>query len=100
MARYKIDGAVVDTLKAKRQWDEATRWDGRNHISVPTGSQWEHEVLYLSARGRYYLVSFSQWQGTTPSAEFISDFEAARWLLENNEELPADLAHHAAEIAE
>lgn len=82
MARYRIDGTVVDTTKATKVWEEATRWDGRNHISVPTGSQWEHETLYRSRKGRYYLVRQSQWQGSTPYAEWVSEQEAARWLAQ------------------
>lgn len=85
------DGTVLDTTKARQRWTEATRWDGQNHISVNTGSQWAHQTLYLSSRDRYYLVHRSDWQGSTPSAEIVSDQEAARWLALNNHELTAKL---------
>ena len=41
MARYRMsDGAsVVDTANATQHWDEDTRWNGNNHISVATGSR-------------------------------------------------------------
>jgi len=102
MARYRIDGTVVDTDNATASWDEGTRWDGRNHISLATGSQWDHEELYRSRRGRYYLIHTSQWQGSTPYAEWVSPQEAARWLAINQPdlELPADLAAAAAEVLE
>jgi hypothetical protein len=94
------DGTVVDTANASASWEEDTRWDGSNHISVATGSQWHHQKLYRSRRGRYYIVHTSQWQGSSPSAEWVSEREAVRWLLANNEELPADLAHLEEEVSE
>ena len=101
MARYRMDdGTVIDTANATQSWDEATRWDGHNHISIPTGSQWNHETLYRSRKGRYYIQHQSQWQGSTPSAEWVSNRSAASWLLTNDHELPADLAEMANEISE
>lgn len=83
--RYRMsDGTVVDTENASASWDEGTRWDGRNHISLATGTQWDHQRLYRSRRGRYWIESTSQWQGRTPSAEWVSNEEATRWLLTNN----------------
>jgi hypothetical protein len=101
MATFQTaDGTIVNTVKAQSHWDELTRWNGNNHISVNTGSQWNHETLYLSRKDRYYLVRNSQWQGSLPSAEFISDEEAARWLLRNNEVLPEALAHYEDDVTE
>lgn len=100
MARYRIDGFIVDTANATAKWGEDTRWNGNNHISVHTGSQWEHQTLYRSRRGRYWIEYTSQWQGSTPHAEWLSPQEAARWLLQNNDELPEDLTAFAEEICE
>lgn len=101
MARYKMDdGMVVNTEKAKHSFDETTRWDGRNHISVATSSQWEHETLYQSAKGRYYVEHRSQWQGSTPSARWVEPAEAAAWLLMNEHEVPDDLDETANAIKE
>lgn len=100
MAKYRIEETIVDTDKAAQSWNEATRWNGSNHISKATGSQFEHETLHLSARGRYWIESTSQWQGSTPSARFVSREEAAQWLLMNEHELPDDLEDLADEIAE
>ena len=101
MSKYKTeDGTILNTDKAKRHWDEATDWNGNNHISRATGSQWEHQTLYISAKGRYYLEYESQWQGSLPSAEFISNEDAARWLLNNEHELPEDLKSLADEVSE
>jgi hypothetical protein len=105
MARYTIEDGngnqtVVDTDKASDHWDEATRWNGNNHISKATGSQWEHETLYCSSKGRYYVEHTSQWQGSTPSARFVSAKEAASWLLANEHELPGELEAAGAEVCE
>ena len=101
MGKYTMDnGAVVDTESAVAHWEEATRWNGQNHISRATGSQWEHETLYKSAKGRYWVERTSQWQGSSPHAFFLTAEEAARWLLTNEHELPADLVEVGAKISE
>jgi hypothetical protein len=99
MVRYQMqDGAVVDTANATKSWDEATTWNGNNHISVATGSQWNHQRLHRSRRGRYWLESWSQWQGTTAHAEWLDERAAARWLLANEHEVPEELAAVADEV--
>lgn len=101
MATYRMDdGTIVKTENATKSWDEATRFDGRNHISVATGSQWNHQNLYRSRKGRYYIEHWSQWQGSAPHAEWVSNHEAARWLLANEHELPEDLKALEEEICE
>jgi len=100
MARYEIDGAIFTTGNAPASWPEATRWNGNNRISIATGSQWEHETLYRSAKGRYWIEHTSQWQGSTDYATLCPDREAALWLLANDHPLPADLAEHEAEVTE
>lgn len=101
MSRYRIeDGTVVDTDNATKTWKEDRRWDGNNYISVATGSQWNHEQLYRSRRGRYYLEHYSQWQGSKPYAEWISKRQAASWLLANDEPIPDDLKDEADAVSE
>lgn len=101
MSRYVMDDStIVETDNAKQHWDEDTRWNGNNHISVATGSQWEHETLYLSRKGHYYIEHVSQWQGSTPSARFVTEEEAAHWLVANGHELPDDLKQYAEAICE
>jgi hypothetical protein len=74
---FKIEGTVVDTDKAVKKWDERT------------GSQGEQKTLYQSAEDRYYIVRISKKQGSLPSAEFVSNDAATRWILDNAYELPA-----------
>jgi len=100
MSTYRIYDTVVKSENASQSWEEATRFDGSNRISIPTGSQWNHQNLYRSKKGRYWLESWSQWQGSTPHAEWMSDKAAAAWLLQNGHELPEDLAELAQEVSE
>lgn len=71
-----------DDAKAE-SFAEDTRWDGDNHISIPTGSQWSHEMLYRTSAGRWVLHGWSQWQGSQPSYGFVSDGRAREWLFTN-----------------
>ena len=101
MTRYKMEnGSIVDTDKASKSWEENSDHDGSNFISRATGSQWEHQELYRSRKGRYYLEHTSQWQGSRPHVEWVSNEEAARWLLHNERELPEDLAALEDELVE
>lgn len=101
MSKHRMgDGTVVDTRKASKSWDEDTYWDGRNYISKATGSQWEHQTMYRSSKGRHYTVHSSQWQGSRDHAEWVSPQEAVRWLLENGHVLPHDLKQLEDELTE
>lgn len=86
-------GAWFDEDKATG-FDEKTRWNGSNRISVNTGSQWDHEKLYRTASGRWVLNVWSQWQGSIPSYAEIPDEDAIRWLIVNEtdiDEVPEDI---------
>jgi len=102
--KYRMDdGTVVDTNRATDTWPEDTRWDGSNYISVPTGSQFESQQLYRSMKGRYYLVHRSQWQGSCDLVEWLSDYAATAWLLENDyetSEIPEELAAELQQVSE
>jgi hypothetical protein len=93
------DGTIIDTNNAKAAWKEATDWDGNNHVSRNAG-RFNHQRLYCSRKGRYYLECWSGWQGSMPHAEWVSPQEAARWLLLNDEELPEDLAALEEQVSE
>lgn len=93
-------GIIVKTENAHKRWSEATDWDGSNEISRNTNSQWDHETLYLSKKGNYWLEQTSQWQGSVGSAKMLTREEAAGWLVLNGKNLPADLADLAEEVSE
>jgi hypothetical protein len=104
MTRYLLeDDVLVDPQLAVQSWEEQDRWDGRNRISLATGTQWNHETLYLTRTGRYWLEHRSQWQGSTPSARWLTPEEACLWLLVNeynpeSEDFPADLRDLVATV--
>ena len=85
MARHTIsNGVIVDTTDCAKSWDEDSCWDGRKHVSRATGSEWNHQGLYLTKDGRYYVLHWSQWKDADPPfATFVSKQEAAAWLLKN-----------------
>lgn len=101
MNTYRMDdGTVLKTENATANWDEKREHDGRNFISLATGSQWAHETLYRSRKGRYWIEHTSQWQGSRDYAEWISKHSAAQWLLANGHELPEDLKALETEVSE
>jgi hypothetical protein len=101
MSKHRTeDGKILDTEKAKQNWDEATCWNGSNSIGRSTNSQWHDQTLYKSAKGRYYTVTVSRVDGESDHAEILQPEDAAKWLLLNDYDLPEDLAKLEEEIAE
>lgn len=101
MPKFRMtDGTIVNSDKAVQQWEEATDWNGLNRISRATGTRWDHQRLYLSSKGRFWLLGTSQWQGSAPSARYVDNAEAAAWLLENDHALPPMLESFENEIEE
>jgi len=87
-------GAWFDTDKAVK-FSEATYWNGNNHISKATGSQWEHEALYFTASGNWVKNCWTAYDGDQGSYRQVEQSEAVRWLCtqeifagEQFEELP------------
>lgn len=78
-------GRWFDDDKADR-FDEDTYWNGSNHISKATGSQWEHEAMYRTAGGVWILNCWSQCQGSVETYEEISKKSAAAWFVKNGHE--------------
>ncbi len=58
-------GRWFDASKAQA-WEERTEWDGSNHISLATGSQWDHERLYRTAKGEWTVQCWPQLQEDRP----------------------------------
>lgn len=79
------------------EFKEDTRWDGNNHVSIATGSKFDHEALYLTERGAWILHSWSQWQGSCESYESIEEERAHLWLLNNghHDSVPSDVVAEA-----
>lgn len=101
MSSYRMDdGTVVRTENATKHWNEDTHFDGRNMVSNATGSQWKHETLYRSKKGRYYIEHDSQWQGDESFATWLTNEEAVAWLVLNGHDLPKDLQKLEDEVCE
>ncbi|MFA5435831.1 MAG: hypothetical protein WC372_07335 [Candidatus Neomarinimicrobiota bacterium] len=97
MKRQAIDGGRWFDLEAAEVFKEDTWFNGNNHISCATGSQWDHEALYRTKSGKWILNHWSQYQGSTESWVEIDDDAAAKWLVTNNEEPhPSCAAEYAA----
>lgn len=97
MKRQAIgDGHWFD-LDAAEQIGEGTRFDGRNHVSLATGGQWEHESLYVTRTGRFVLNHWSQWVGSPETWEEITPKEAAAWLVRCEKDA-AELPEAAARL--
>lgn len=94
------DGSVINTDKATKSWSEKRDFDGNNMVSRATGSQWSHQTLYRSRKGRYYIEHSSQWQGSRDYVTWESPQAAAAWMLLMGYEVPKDLQAVAADLEE
>jgi hypothetical protein len=104
MARVNVydytDGPKLDGWfypEKAESYLEDKDWDGNIQISVHTGSEFEHEMLYRTARGRWVLNRYTNMR-TVPSYEFIDDEAARKWLIKNRDD--AAVARHFGELEE
>lgn len=92
MSRVNLgEGRWFETKRAK-SWDENTRWNGNNHVSCATGTQWDHERLWRTGKGVYVLHHWSQWQGSGESWTIVDDHTAHTWLVDqgHSDDVPAE----------
>lgn len=75
-------GRWFDIDKAEK-FSEETWWNGNNWISKATGSQWEHEAIYITKGGIFILNHWSNYQGSREYYEVVSKEEAAEWFVKN-----------------
>ena len=97
MSRAVLEDGRWFNPACSTKWDEGTCWNGNNHISLATGSQWDHQRLYRTKGGLWILYTWSQWQGSGESYEEISAEAAAQWLVRNEHDvddaaIPDDVA--------
>lgn len=93
-------GQYFDADKAEL-YKEETFWNGNNHISKVTGSQWNHEALYRTASGKWVLNTYSQMQGVGETHEIITPEEATEWFVKNeykDEEIPECLHENISSL--
>lgn len=96
MKRQAIEGGRWFDVDKAQKWEEDTHFDGSNKISCATGSQWDHEALYLTAAGAWVLNHWSNREGRGATWCMVDAEEAARWLIANSHELPEVLNDAAA----
>ena len=98
MTRQIIDGGGWLDLDTAKKFKEDTYWDGNNHCSVNTRSQWSQQTLYRTKSGTYVVYETSRWQGSHDTWTRLSTDEAVEWLLRNDYEpdAPAELVIVAA----
>lgn len=83
-------GKWFDAEKAEL-FKEETYWNGNNHISKATGSQWNHEYMYITKSGVFVLNCWSNYQGSVETYEEVSKNYAAEWFAKQgfaDEDIP------------
>lgn len=83
---YTIGWFDVDKATAYEAEEE---YDGDNMVDINAGRH-NHQVLYRTAGGRWVLHEWSEWQGSAPTYQFISDEKASKWLLRNHHDEAAE----------
>lgn len=91
MNRQPLRGGKWFDRDKAQSWEEGERYNGQNFISLATGSQNYHQMLFRSASGAWLLHCWSNWAGSQETWEVISPAEATAWLVINEWELPEDL---------
>ncbi len=59
-----------------------TVWNGHNRVDINAGEH-RHHVLYRTHGGRWVLHTWSQWEGSRPTYEFVDEETAREWLIKN-----------------
>ena len=93
-------GQWFDADKASL-YEEDTFHDGRNFISKATGSQWEHEFIYVTKSGKFILNHYSNFQGSRETYELISKEAAAAWFTKqgfSDDDIPEVFRKEVAEL--
>lgn len=70
--------------KNARRFAEDTRFDGNNHVSINTGSEWYHQTLYRTAGGKWLLLDWSNYEHIGNTSRHLTDDEAYEWLVRND----------------
>jgi hypothetical protein len=97
MKRIRIDNEIGDPTGRWFDPDKAqchkenTWWNGSNHISKATGSQWRHEAIWITKSGVLILNTWSECQDSKDTYEIVDMNFASAWFVDNeysDEQLP------------
>jgi hypothetical protein len=83
MKRVKLGGGRWFDRDKATAYEDDTRWDGHNHISVATGSQWVRATLWRTASGMWILETNGLYEVTYDYP--FAESDAFRWLIDNGE---------------
>ena len=67
-------------------FNEDTRWNGSNSISVHTGSEFHHQRLLRTSQGRWVMNYWTNYADGEDRYEFIDADQARAWLLLNQDD--------------
>ena len=84
MKRISLGGTSWFDYDSAITFDEDSNWEGRNHISKATGSQWDHETLLFTRKGKWVLNSYGSSCGQYDDYTVISEAKAIEWIVQNN----------------
>lgn len=88
-----------DTESARATVKNEYDWDGSNDVSRTTGVQWDHETLYVTAKGRYALHFTSQYEGNSEKVTELDVKQVVNWLIKNGSD-PDDIDGMPKEVVE
>jgi hypothetical protein len=80
------------------KYDEQTHDNGNMIISLATGSSTNHERLYKSEAGNWFLQIFSSVKGINPATVQITIEEAVSWFCKQRfdlNEMPPEISERA-----
>jgi len=81
MKRVSLGNGRWFNEEAAEAFEDDTRWDGHNHISIATGSQWVRATLWRTAKGLWVLETRGP-HGSSYEHPYPAD-GAHRWLIDN-----------------
>lgn len=85
MKRQSLENGKWFDIDSATVYKEESYWNGSNHISKATGSQWESEQLYHTKTGKWVLNCWSRREGTRETWDIVDDQTAYNWLINNSE---------------
>ena len=101
MAKFLLDSdTIVDTGEAAASWEECDPEERKVTRLIPRDHSFEHEKLFRSKKGNYYMMMYNDDAADAPWSGWVSPKDAVVWLLTNGHKLPKDLEQYADEILE
>ena len=81
--RLTDETGISFNLNAAKVFKSGYEWDGWNQVSKATGKRFVHEALYRTAKGRWVIHRWYDWQNAKDEWELISEKEAMEWIRKN-----------------